>query len=122
MSNQQLGTNFNDNNVSGFYYNGSAYNIIIRSSRLTSTQFNNIQQGRYTTSGWQYLTGFGLAGHVADETSLGFAQSAFMNSNVGGNLSVQFAFHDDHGFANNPFGFLQHLFTDVFGHNSRKPC
>jgi len=122
MANQQLGTNFNSSNVSGSYMNGTAYNIIIQSNQLTAAQFNNIQQGRYTTSGWQYLTGAGLAGHIADETNLGFAQSAFQSSNIGGNLSVSFAFHDDHGYANNPIGTLIHWITDVLGHNTRKPC
>jgi len=122
MANQQLGTNFNSSNVSGSYMNGTAYNIIIQSNQLTAAQFNNIQQGRYTTSGWQYLTGAGLAGHIADETNLGFAQSAFQSSNIGGNLSVSFAFHDDHGYANNPIGALIHWITDVLGHNTRKPC
>jgi hypothetical protein len=64
----------------------------------------------------------GLAGHIADETSLGFPQSAFQSSNIGGNLSVSFAFHDDHGYAYNPIGFLIHWITDVLGHNTRKPC
>jgi RHS repeat-associated protein len=122
MANQQLGTNFNSSNVAGSYMNGTAYNIIIQSNQLTAGQFNNIQQGRYTTSGWQYLTGAGLAGHIADETNLGFAQSAFQSSNIGGNLSVSFAFHDDHGYANNPIGALIHWITDVLGHNTRKPC
>jgi hypothetical protein len=122
MANQQLGTNFNSSNVAGSYMNGTAYNIIIQSNQLTPGQFNNIQQGRYTTSGWQYLTGAGLAGHIADETNLGFAQSAFQSSNIGGNLSVSFAFHDDHGYANNPIGALIHWITDVLGHNTRKPC
>jgi hypothetical protein len=92
MPNQQLGTNFNSSNIAGSYTNGIAYNIIIQSNRLTAAQFNNIQQSRYTTSGWQ-STGAGLAGHIADETNLGFAQSAFQSSNIGGNLSVSFAFH-----------------------------
>ena len=122
MANQQLGTNFNSSNIAGSYTNGTAYNIIIQSNQLTATQFNNIQLGRYTTSGWQYLTGAGLAGHIADETNLGFAQSAFQSSNIDGNYSVSFAFHDDHGYANNPIGALIHFFTDVLGHNSRKPC
>ena len=122
MANQQLGTNFNSSNIDGSYTNGTAYNIIIQSNQLTSAQFNNIQQGRYTTSGWQYLTGVGLAGHIADETNLGFAQSAFQSSNIGGNLSVSFAFHDDNGYANNPIGALIHWITDVLGHNTRKPC
>ncbi len=122
MANQQLGTNFNSSNVAGSYMNGTAYNIIIQSNQLTAGQFNNIQLGRYTTSGLQYFTGAGLAGHIADETNLGFAQSAFQSSNVGGNLSVSFAFHDDHGYANNPIGALIHFFTDVLGHNTRKPC
>jgi hypothetical protein len=106
----------------GTYNNGAAYNIIIQSSQLTPAQFNNIQQGRYMTYGMQWLTGVGLAGHVADETYLGFPQSAFQSSNVGGNLSVQFAFHDDHGYAYNPIGALIHWITDVLGHNTRKPC
>ncbi len=122
MANQQLGTNFNSSNIAGSYTNGTAYNIIIQSNQLTSAQFNNIQLGRYTTSGWQYFTGAGLAGHIADETNLGFAQSVFQSSNIGGNLSVSFAFHDDHGYANNPIGALIHFLTDVLGHNSRKPC
>ena len=122
MANQQLGTNFNSSNIAGSYTNGTAYNIIIQSNQLTAAQFNNIQQGRYTTSGWQYLTGVGLAGHIADETNLGFAQSAFQSSNIGGNYSVSFAFHDDHGYANNPIGALIHWITDVLGHNTRKPC
>jgi hypothetical protein len=41
---------------------------------------------------------------------------------VGGNLSVQFAFHDDHGYANNPLGALIQWVTDVLGHNKRQPC
>lgn len=102
MANQELGTNFNSSNIAGSYTNGTAYNIIIQSNQLTSAQFNNIQQSRYTTSGWQYFTGVGLAGHIADETNLGFAPSAFQSSNIGGNYSVSFAFHDDHGYANNP--------------------
>ncbi|HEU5413491.1 MAG TPA: RHS repeat-associated core domain-containing protein [Candidatus Angelobacter sp.] len=122
MANKQLGTNFNSNNIAGSYTNGSAYNIIIQSNQLTAAQFNKIQQGRYTTSRWQYLIGVGLAGHIADETNLGFPQSAFQSSNIGGNLSVSFAFHDDHGYANNPIGALIHFFTDFLGHNSRKPC
>jgi RHS repeat-associated protein len=122
MANQQLGTNFNSSNVAGSYMNETAYNIIIQSNQLTAGQFNNIQLGRYTTSDLQYFTGAGLAGHIADETNLGFAQSAFQSSNIGGNLSVSFAFHDDHGYANNPIGALIHFFTDVLGHNTRKPC
>ena len=122
MANQRLGTNFNSSNIAGSYTNGTAYNIIIQSNQLMAAQFNGIQQGRYTTSGWQYLTGTGLACHIADETNLRFAQSAFQSSNVGGNLSVSFAFHDDHGYANNPFGVLIHFFTDVLGHDSRKQC
>lgn len=122
MANQELGTNFTDANVTGTYYNGNAFNIIIQSSQLTPTQFNSIQQGRYSTYGMQWLFGGGLSGHVADETNLGFPQSAFLSSNMGGNLSVQFAFHDDHGFAYNPIGAFIHWLTDVLGHNRRQPC
>lgn len=122
MANQQLGTSFTPTDVTGTYNNGAAFNIVIQSSQLTPAQFNRIQTGRYSTYGMQWLTGAGLAGHVADETNMGFPQSAFQKMNVGGNLSVQFAFHDDHGYANNPIGAFLHWLTDVLGHNRRAAC
>jgi hypothetical protein len=99
----------------------TAANIIIDASGLTAGQFNSFQPGRYSSYGGQFLLGFGMAGHIANEPGVN-AGAVFGNSNIGGNLSVHFAFHDDHGYANNPLGALIHFFTDVLGHNSRKPC
>jgi hypothetical protein len=39
----------------------------------------------------------------------------FTNSNVGGAYSVSFTAHVDSAWADNPIGFLLHLFIDVFG-------
>lgn len=88
---------------------------------MTPAQFNSFQPGRYTTYAGQFLLGFGTAGHIANEPDVN-PNAVFKNSNVGGVLSVSFAFHDDHGYANNPIGALIHFFMDVLGHNSRKPC
>jgi hypothetical protein len=46
----------------------------------------------------------------------------FSNSNIGGMYSVNFTAHIDSAWADNPIGFLLHLFLDVFGAKSRKPC
>lgn len=121
MLNSEHGTNFGDANITTTYNNGTAGNLIIDASGLTAAQFNSFQPGRYTNYGGQFLLGFGLAGHIGDEPRVN-PGAVFSNQNIGGNLSVHFAFHDDHGFANNPLGALLHLFTDVLGHNSRKPC
>ena len=121
MLNAEHGTNLTSANITDFYNNGTAANIIVDASGLTAAQFNSFQPGRYSTYGGQFLLGFGMAGHIANEPGVN-AGAVFSNSNIGGNLSVHFAFHDDHGYANNPFGALIHFFTDVLGHNSRKPC
>jgi RHS repeat-associated protein len=121
MINTEHGTNATSANITDFYNNGTAANIIVDISGLTAAQFNSFQPGRYSTYGGQFLLGFGMAGHIANEPGVN-AGAVFSNSNIGGNLSVHFAFHDDHGYANNPFGALIHFFTDVLGHNSRKPC
>jgi len=70
----------------------------------------------------QWLTGIGLAGHIADETNLGFPESAFQSSNIGGYLSVQFAFYDDNGYANNPIGAVIHCITNVLDLDTRQSC
>ena len=81
-------------------------------------QFNSFQPERYTPYGGQFLPGFDMAGYETDVNP----NTVFRNSNVGGVLSVSFAFHDNHGYANNPIGALIHFLVDVLGHNSRKPC
>ena len=121
MVNNQYGTNFTSDNITGNYFNGTAGNILIDANVLTASQFNSIQLGRYTTYSGQWLIGYGLAGHVANEPSVD-PRAVFSNSNIGGNLSVHFAYHDDHGYAYNPFGALLHLFLDVLSHNSRNQC
>ncbi len=121
MINSEHGTNFTDANVTGTYNNGTAANLIIDANGLTAAQFNSFQPGRYTTYGGQFLFGFGLVGHIANEPGVN-PGAVFSNSNMGGTLSVHFAFHDDNGYANNPLGALMHFFDDVLGHNSRPPC
>jgi hypothetical protein len=121
MLNAEHGTNLTDANVTGTYLNGTAGNLLISATGLTAGQFNSFQPGRYTSYGGQFLLGFGMAGHIANEPGVN-PGAVFNSSNIGGNLSVSFAFHDDHGYANNPFGALIHFFTDVLGHNSRKQC
>jgi RHS repeat-associated protein len=121
MMNNTFGTNFTDANVSGTYNNGAAANLIIDASGLTPAQFNAIQPGRYTTYAGQWFLAFGLAGHVANEAGVNPA-AVFSNSNVGGVLSVHFAFHDDSAYANNPWGALMHWYIDVLHHNTRNPC
>ena len=121
MLNAEHGTNLTDANVTGTYNNGTAANLLISATGLTAAQFNSFQPGRYSSYGGQFLLGFGMAGHIANEPGVN-PGAVFNSSNIGGNLSVSFAFHDDHGYANNPIGALIHFFTDVLGHNSRKPC
>ncbi len=121
MLNSEHGTNLTDANITKTYNNGTAGNLIIDASGLTAAQFNSFQPGRYSSYGGQFLLGFGMAGHIANEPGVN-AGAVFSNSNIGGNLSVHFAFHDDNGYANNPLGALIHFFTDVLGHNSRKQC
>lgn len=121
MLNAEHGTTLTDANVTGTYNNGTAANLLISATGLTAAQFNSFQPGRYSSYGGQFLLGFGMAGHIANEPGVN-PGAVFNSSNIGGNLSVSFAFHDDHGYANNPIGALIHFFTDVLGHNSRKPC
>jgi RHS repeat-associated protein len=93
-------------------------------SGLTPAQFNSIQPGRYAPSGfWGALTGYGPSLHVvAAPSGLDPNAMTFTNSNVGGAYSVSFTAHIDSAWADNPIGFLLHLFIDVFGSKSRKPC
>lgn len=121
MLNAEHGTSLTASNITGTYLNGTAGNLLISASGLTPAQFNSFQPGRYTSYGGQSLLGFGMAGHIANEPGVN-PGAVFSSSNIGGNLSVSFAFHDDHGYANNPIGALIHFFTDVLGHNSRKQC
>jgi hypothetical protein len=121
MLNARHGTNLTNANITEFYNNGTAANIIVDASGLTPAQFNSFQPGRYSTYNGQFLFGFGLAGHIANEPAVN-TRAVFSKSNIGGNLSVHFAYHDDRGYANNPLGLLIHLFTVAWGHNSRKPC
>jgi hypothetical protein len=121
MINTEHGTNLTSANITDFYNNGTAANIIVDASGLSAAQFNSFPPGRYSTYGGQFLLGFGMAGHIANEPGVN-AGAVFSNSNIGVNLSVHFAFRDDHGYANNPLGALIHFFTDVLGHNSRRQC
>jgi len=92
MLNAEHGTNLTSANITDFYNNGTAANIIVDASGLTAAQFNSFQPGRYSTYGGQFLLGFGMAGHIANEPGVN-AGAVFSNSNIGGNLSVHFAFH-----------------------------
>jgi hypothetical protein len=91
---------------------------------LGATQFNAIQSGRYAPSGiWGVLTGYGPSLHVvAGPSGLDPNTMTFGNSNLGGMYSVGFTAHIDSAWADNPIGFLLHLFIDIFGSKSRHPC
>ena len=89
MLNAEHGTNLTDANVTGTYNNGTAANLI-SATGLTPAQFNSFQPGRYTNYGGQWLLGFGMAGHMANEPGVN-PGAVFNSSNIGGNLSVTFA-------------------------------
>jgi len=67
MLNAEHGTNLTDANVTGTYDNGTAANLLINATGLTAAQFNSFQPGRYSSYGGQFLLGFGMAGHIANE-------------------------------------------------------
>lgn len=127
--NNQFGTNLNANSIlpssdPGLQPGGQVNVDFGASSGLTPTQFNAIQPGRYAPSGfWGALTGYGPSLHVvASPSGLDPNAPMFANSNVGGAYSVSFTAHIDSAWGNNPIGFILHLFIDVFGSKSRKPC
>ena len=85
--NAEHGTNLTDANVTGTYNNGTTANLLINATGLTLAQFNSFQPGRYSTYGGQFLLGFGMAGHIANEPGVN-PGAVFNSSNVGGVLSV----------------------------------
>jgi len=127
--NNQFGTDLNANNVlptsNPNLQPGGQVNVNFGVNwGLSATQFNTIQPGRYAPSGfWGVLTGYGPSLHVvASPSGLDPDTMTFGSSNFGGLYSVGFTAHIDSAWADNPFGFFLHLFIDVFGSKSRKPC
>jgi hypothetical protein len=119
--NNQFGTGFTTSNVEGmFQYSTGApagtgtLNLDI--SVAPQYQSNGISPGRYPVNWWSYIIGYGPTLHIpAGPGGLDSGQTlVFSNS--------QFTEHLDSAFPYNPFGFLIHLFEDVFGVGGRRQC
>jgi hypothetical protein len=103
-----------------------AVNVFVHATNLDAQQFNSLKPG----ARWSLNSGFaanvlgiGPSLHIASPSSqFDKSWATFNNSNIGGDLSVNFTAHIDSGNPNRPIGFLTHFFIDVVGVRPRSPC
>ena len=103
---------------------GGAWNIVLYAVDLPAEIFNRIQPGRYALSWKNYLFGGGTHLHIpgGGENLPCSPAIPFFNSNIGGETTVRFTAHLDHGYPYHPFGFFYHQIQDVAMASSRGPC
>jgi RHS repeat-associated protein len=116
-TNNQFGTNFNSNNVTGeFQYStGAPAGQGTLNLNITGSQAANVSAGRYPLHWWSYVIGYGSTLHVP--TGPGGADSPSTLKPT----ANQFTAHLDSAY---PYGvgFVFHYFQDMKGVGGYKPC